>query len=124
MDGQTQTDRRTDRQIQGLIQYYSDQTILLNMLTAQLMYPWKGQPLSFLPLRDDAIVFLGHTMARCIDTCRFACASKFRHSAGTLEKKKPPKKARLQLDEHALKISKDLKKVVGFKAASCSTIRR
>ena len=32
-------------------------------LPYKIIYYWKGQPLSFLPFRDDVIMFLGHEIA-------------------------------------------------------------
>lgn len=73
------------------------------------MHSLKDRLLSFLPFRDDAIVFLGHEMARChakystFDMC-------VRIEAFNRHCNKFYIYARLQLGEHALKISKDLKK--------------
>lgn len=70
--------------------------------------------MSFLSFRDDIIIDLSHEMARCYITSH--TLFKWRLSTGYVF-------ARLQLGEHTMKIFEDLKKVVGVKVASYSTVR-
>lgn len=78
----------------------------------------------FYSFRDDVFMFLRLEMARCHNWSLFPYTWKWRLSTGTAIFFFFNVFKRLQLDDHALKTSKGLKKVSGVKVSLYSTIRR